>query len=88
MLAGSFFPLFCEEKLQKSPLNFGLNRVALSDMAKVLKQPLQTETALFSQPATLETPKAVAACFNTQRLYTLALYFFPLTSTFYRPLTR
>ena len=36
-LAGSFFPLFCEEKLQKSPLNFGLTQAALSDKIKGLK---------------------------------------------------
>jgi hypothetical protein len=36
-LAGSFFPLFYEEKLQKSPLNFGLTQAALSDKIKGLK---------------------------------------------------
>ena len=59
--SSSLFPLFCEEKLQKSPLNFGSTRVVLSDTAKDSKQPWQTETALFLQPATLEVPKAAEA---------------------------
>ena len=65
-----FFPLFYEEKLQKSPLIFGSTSVAVTNTTSYINKLLCTDKSVFLQRATFEAPKAVEAIFSASVIFT------------------
>ena len=66
----NFFPLFCEEKLEKSPLIFGSASVAVTNIISCENELFCTDITTFRQRATYEAPKAVEAIFSASVIFT------------------